>query len=147
MTTRLAEPLETPEIVEKRQKTEESENSKSYGADQQGTSKGNSPDEKTVEADPDDGFVSKLAEYEEMFKDRYTENDPDYLYRVNQQLEPIVMPNWNPPRQFYRRNGNNWRGNGNPRGGGRDNYQRNWDQNRGNHSGRGYGRDFHDRRR
>ncbi|CAD5211719.1 unnamed protein product [Bursaphelenchus xylophilus] len=148
MTTRLAEPIEAPEIVEKRQKLEDSDDSteKSDSYDLQGPSKASSPDAKT---EPDeDGFVSKLSEYEEMFKDRYTQNDVDYVNRVNQPLEPIVMPNWSAPRQFFRRNGNsNWRGNGNPRGNA-GNFQRNWGQNQGHQSGRGYSRDYHsDRRR
>ncbi|KAI6202462.1 RNMT-activating mRNA cap methyltransferase subunit [Aphelenchoides besseyi] len=73
----------------------------------------------TIDSQPSADFVSKLDEYEELFKDRYTENDSEYMKRVNSQPQPIIVHPWPPKRDFYERSDrqrhNHWRGGGGDR--------------------------------
>ncbi|KAI6222819.1 hypothetical protein M3Y95_00934100 [Aphelenchoides besseyi] len=73
----------------------------------------------TVDSQPPAEFASKLDEYETLFKDRYTENDSEYMKRVNSQPEPIIVHPWPPKRDFHERSDrprqNHWRGGGDRR--------------------------------
>ncbi|XP_076082025.1 uncharacterized protein LOC143052808 isoform X1 [Mytilus galloprovincialis] len=81
----------------------------------------------------------KVQELEEMFKDRYTENDEDYMKTVSTPLpDPPCIKNW-----FVRQQRGNWNrggGGGGYRGSGDRRYD---DRNRGNYHGN---RDSGDRR-
>ncbi|KAI6230446.1 hypothetical protein M3Y99_01063800 [Aphelenchoides fujianensis] len=90
---------------------------------------GHVDEQKAAETPTPPGFVSKLAEYEELFKDRYTGKDEEYMKRVNTPLEPIIIHPWPPQRDFGGRDNHrghgHWRGGGGGhRGGGGDRFDR-----------------------
>ncbi|VDH97822.1 RNMT-activating mini protein [Mytilus galloprovincialis] len=97
-------------------------------------------DEPSLDSSPSMTEIErKVQELEEMFKDRYTENDEDYMKTVSTPLpDPPCIKNW-----FVRQQRGNWNrggGGGGYRGSGDRRYD---DRNRGNYHGN---RDSGDRR-